>query len=59
MDKEAALNAIAEIDGCELDGRMIRVNEAQPKGRKSPPPTDEDDDVSGNDGDLDNADDAY
>jgi RNA recognition motif-containing protein len=32
MDKEAAMNAINEIDGCELDGRMIRVNEAQPKG---------------------------
>jgi RNA recognition motif-containing protein len=40
MDKEAAMNAINEIDGCELDGRMIRVNEAQPKGsgggRKQP-----------------------
>jgi RNA recognition motif-containing protein len=35
MDKEAAMSAINELDGCELDGRIIRVNEAQPKGRAS------------------------
>jgi RNA recognition motif-containing protein len=34
MDKEAAQRAIEEIDGCELDGRIIRVNEAQPKGSR-------------------------
>ena len=33
MPKEAADRAVAEIDGCEVDGRMIRVNIAQPKGR--------------------------
>lgn len=33
MSKEAADRAVAEIDGCEVDGRMIRVNIAQPKGR--------------------------
>lgn len=33
MDKAAADRAVAEIDGCEVDGRMIRVNVAQPKGR--------------------------
>ena len=32
MAREDALNAIKEIDGCEVDGRVIRVNEAQPKG---------------------------
>lgn len=29
MDNEAAQRAIEEVDGCELDGRIIRVNEAQ------------------------------
>ncbi len=33
MPKEAANRAVAEIDGCEVDGRAIRVNVAQPKGR--------------------------
>ena len=32
LDKEAADEAIRATDGCELDGRMIRVNAAQPKG---------------------------
>lgn len=35
MDKNDALNAVDELDGCELDGRIIRVNEAQPKRRRS------------------------
>jgi RNA recognition motif-containing protein len=34
MDKDAADRAIEEIDGCDLDGRIIRVNEAMPKGSK-------------------------
>lgn len=34
MDKDAADRAIEEIDGCDLDGRIIRVNEAMPKGAK-------------------------
>lgn len=33
MAPEDAARAIKEIDGCEVDGRVIRVNEAQPKGR--------------------------
>jgi RNA recognition motif-containing protein len=33
MEKDAAVNAINEFDGCKLDGRVIRVNEAQPKTR--------------------------
>ncbi|GAX10717.1 hypothetical protein FisN_14Lh233 [Fistulifera solaris] len=33
MPKDAANRAVAEIDGCEVDGRAIRVNVAQPKGR--------------------------
>lgn len=32
MAPEDAARAIKEIDGCEVDGRVIRVNEAQPKG---------------------------
>lgn len=32
MDAEGAAAAIEEADGYELDGRIIRVNEAQPKG---------------------------
>ena len=32
LDKEAAESAVKETDGCELDGRIIRVNDAQPKG---------------------------
>lgn len=31
MDKKDALRAVSELDGCEIDGRIIRVNEAQPK----------------------------
>lgn len=34
MDSDAALQAIDELDGVELDGRIIRVNEAQPKGSR-------------------------
>lgn len=50
MDKEAAQAAIDEIDGCEIDGRVIRVNEAQPKGSKEL-----EDDSSDNTGvDMDN-----
>jgi RNA recognition motif-containing protein len=37
-DGEAAIN---ELDGLELDGRFIRVNEAQGKRRQSPAPSDE------------------
>jgi len=32
MDPEAAMRAADETDGYEMDGRIIRVNEAQPKG---------------------------
>eukprot|EP00549_Striatella_unipunctata_P015568 CAMPEP_0118712044 /NCGR_PEP_ID=MMETSP0800-20121206/24518_1 /TAXON_ID=210618 ORGANISM="Striatella unipunctata, Strain CCMP2910" /NCGR_SAMPLE_ID=MMETSP0800 /ASSEMBLY_ACC=CAM_ASM_000638 /LENGTH=379 /DNA_ID=CAMNT_0006616893 /DNA_START=95 /DNA_END=1234 /DNA_ORIENTATION=+ len=35
MDPEAAIKAAEETDGLELDGRPIRVNEAQPKGFSS------------------------
>lgn len=54
MDRDDALSAIDELDGCELDGRIIRVNEAQPKrgggsfNRRSD-----------NDDGFDNDDDAY
>lgn len=43
MDPEDAQRAIDELDECELDGRIIRVNEAQPKGRR-PAASDDDDD---------------
>ena len=34
-DDEAAKKAMAELDGKELDGRALRVNEARPKpGRR-------------------------
>lgn len=32
MPEDAAMNAINECDGFELDGRILRVNEAQAKG---------------------------
>lgn len=35
MDPEAAMRAADETDGYEMDGRIIRVNEAQPKGYNS------------------------
>ena len=31
MAEESAKKAIDELDGLELDGRILRVNEAQPK----------------------------
>ena len=34
MEKDAAYAAIDALDGCELDGRMISVNEAKPRGAK-------------------------
>ena len=34
MDKEAGEKAIQELDGMELDDRVIRVNEAQGKRRE-------------------------
>jgi RNA recognition motif-containing protein len=39
--------AIAELDGLELDGRFIRVNEAQGKRRGPPPPQQYDNDDVG------------
>lgn len=36
MDREAGERAIAELDGMEVDDRVIRVNEAQGK-RRTPP----------------------
>ena len=48
MDKEAARVAIDELDGCEVDGRIIRVNEAVPKKRSSRF-NDDDDDEFGDD----------
>lgn len=35
MDSEGAMKAMEETDGYELDGRIIRVNEAEPRGRRS------------------------
>jgi RNA recognition motif-containing protein len=34
MDKEAAECAMAEINGCELDGRVVRVHDALSKNQK-------------------------
>lgn len=33
LDREGAMRAMEETDGYELDGRIIRVNEAEPRGR--------------------------
>ena len=44
MARDNALEAINELDGCELDGRFIRVNEAMPKGRRESMDSEEDDD---------------
>ena len=33
MDADAATEAVDALDGCELDGRIIAVNEAQAKRR--------------------------
>jgi len=35
LEPENAQRAIQEVDGWEVDGRMLRVNEAQPKGGRS------------------------
>ena len=32
MPDEAARKAIAELDGTDLDGRNLRINEARPRG---------------------------
>jgi len=32
LDDDSVQAAIKGVDGCELDGRELRVNEAQPKG---------------------------
>ncbi|MDE3268782.1 MAG: RNA-binding protein [Pseudomonadota bacterium] len=40
-EEDSAQKAIAEMDGCNLDGRNIKVNEAEEKPRRSahrPPP---------------------
>lgn len=39
MDKDNGEAAIAELDGLELEGRFIRVNEAQGKRRDPPSPS--------------------
>jgi cold-inducible RNA-binding protein len=38
MDRESGEEAIAELDGLEIDGRFIRVNEAQGKKTGGAPP---------------------
>lgn len=35
LEPENAQRAVQEVDGWEVDGRMLRVNEAQPKGRST------------------------
>lgn len=53
MSQEAGEAAIQELDGMELDGRFIRVNEAQGKKRGPPPPR-----YNDNEGYNDNEDDV-
>jgi len=51
MDQADGEVAIGELDGLELDGRFIRVNEAQGK-RRGPPPSYNDDNSGGDSGDT-------
>ena len=37
MEREAAEAAIDALDGCELDGRSISVNEAKPRPQAETP----------------------
>jgi len=37
MERSSGLQAMEETDGFELDGRFLRVNEAQPRGFKEEP----------------------
>ena len=46
MDPEAAERAIEELDGCEVDGRIIRVNIAEPKGKSARFNSDDDEDTT-------------
>jgi RNA recognition motif-containing protein len=44
MDKAGGEDAIQELDGLELDGRFIRVNEAQGSRKSKPQRTNDGDD---------------
>jgi len=48
---DVAVQIVEELDGFELDGRMLRVNEARPKGQA--PPVDNYDDSNGYDDNYD------
>lgn len=37
MEEEAAAKAIEELNGTELDGRTLTVNQSLPKGQKAAP----------------------
>ena len=52
MSRSAGMEAIAELNGCELDGRFIRVNEALQKNAKPPVNDDweDEDEFDGDDG---------
>mmetsp|Transcript_10258 Transcript_10258/g.14331 ORF Transcript_10258/g.14331 Transcript_10258/m.14331 type:complete len:391 (-) Transcript_10258:197-1369(-) len=51
MEHDAAMRAADETDGCEMDGRILRVNEAQPKGSSNGGGGYNDGDSWGNDSD--------
>lgn len=55
LPADSASTAIEELDGIELDGRFLRVNEAQPKGSFSEPRND----YNNNDGGYYNNDDGW
>lgn len=62
MDPDSAVAAMDETDGYELDGRIIRVNEAQPKYGDSKPRYSDDEgsyDDEGADGDFEGGGDSY
>lgn len=48
MESDAANEAIAALDGCELDGRIISANEARKRSPK-PQSFDDEDELAGED----------
>lgn len=50
MARAAGGDAIDALDGCELDGRIISVNEAKPRESVKPADTDDENAPEGEDG---------
>jgi RNA recognition motif-containing protein len=46
MERNAGGDAIDALDGCELDGRIISVNEAKPRAATKPEDSEDEEDTS-------------